>query len=91
MNILDTCPFPIFGLELLCLASSDNNFNVDIYYTDKSLTDILKKVTNSKSSYSNIYNFDRTKLIKFDVIIVNYINFFGELNINSIENEIYTA
>lgn len=89
VNILDTCPFPIFGLELLSLTSTGNRINVNIYYTDETLTDVLKKVTNTNSYYSNIHYFDRTKLVKFDIIIFNYINFFGEFNINSIENQLH--
>lgn len=90
VRILDTSPFPIFGLEILSLASADNSNDVEIYYTDNSLTKVLKKCKRINNYYSKIYHFDRNNWKKFDIIIINYINFYGEFNINSIENQIYT-
>jgi hypothetical protein len=83
---LDTCPFPIFGIEILSLASSSNsNIDVEIYYIDENLTEVLDSFKNS-----NIFYFDKKKMKKFDVIIANYINFYGEFNTNVIENQIFT-
>lgn len=92
IRILDTSPFPIFDLEVLSLASANNCIDVEIYYTDKNLIEVLKKCKNTITSnyYSKIYHFDRNKLKKFDIIIINYINFYGEFNINSIKNQIHT-
>ncbi|XP_025415631.1 protein arginine N-methyltransferase 9-like [Sipha flava] len=43
VRILDTSPFPVFGLEIISLASADNCFDVEMYYTDNNLIEVLKK------------------------------------------------
>jgi len=89
---LDTCPFPIFGIEILSLITSSTNsyIDVEIYYIDTNLTEVLNSFKNSNNFCSNIFCFDKKKMKKFDVIIANYINFYGEFNINVIENQIYS-
>ncbi|XP_025198739.1 protein arginine N-methyltransferase 9-like [Melanaphis sacchari] len=43
IRILDTCPFPIFGIEILSLATSTNNYiDIEIYYIDTNLTEIIE-------------------------------------------------
>ncbi|KAF0752845.1 protein arginine N-methyltransferase 9-like, partial [Aphis craccivora] len=65
-RILDTCRFPIFGIEILSLTTSSTNsyIDVEIYYIDINLTEVLNNF-----KYSNIFCFDKNKMKKFDVII----------------------
>lgn len=86
------CPFPIFGLEILSLASGDNCNDIKLYYIDESLTEVFKKLNNANVTnyFTNIYHFKGKNSNTFDIIIDNYINFHGEISINSIENQICT-
>ncbi|XP_050541223.1 protein arginine N-methyltransferase 9-like isoform X2 [Daktulosphaira vitifoliae] len=81
--ILDVCPFPIFGLEILSMAQTCNFNHVKLYYTNKNLTEVLEKIEIYTSEFikGNICYFDKSNsTMKFDIIIVNYISYCGELS-----------
>ncbi|XP_050422220.1 protein arginine N-methyltransferase 9-like [Adelges cooleyi] len=92
ITILDLCPFPIFGLEVLSLDSTNGCDKVQLFYSNENLTEALWKCNPNVSGNAKkkINLFDQKKNTqKFDVIIMNYINFYGELNISLINELTY--